>query len=190
MRQIIKDFGASIAGFAACAAIYQWGYTVGGDKSNNLVQLLETQKSELTSDLKNANAERESLKVELQAANTRLVSATNTVSSKATVVKEHQVEQNIASNDKEPTILYETQIISTGSSGTFYDSNVLVTVIATDFTGNPLRHKVFASIYVSGHDPLEIKSVDIGAVYDVGNYKIALTGAGTLSATFDVRRKT
>ena len=77
------------------------------------------------------------------------------------------------------------------SSYSFFNGDVIISLIAIAFEGDPLRHKVLASVSSPNGQVVKIDKQDIGTVitYKTKNtYSITILSAETFSATFQVNK--
>ncbi len=83
----------------------------------------------------------------------------------------------------------ETKEIEVGKSYGFLGGELIISLIATPFEDNPLRHKVIANISSPKGRVLSIDRKDIGSVFlykNIKEFEIHILESGTFSATFQV----
>lgn len=79
--------------------------------------------------------------------------------------------------------------INTEFSKSFFNGDLIISLIATPFEGDPLRHKVLANISSPSGKVVKIEKEDIGNVITYtgkNTYKITILEAETFSAKFQV----
>ena len=152
-----------------------WGYSIGGGQSDSLIKFLKEDRDSLRVKLKLTTDETESLKVQLLQ-----VPKTNGKTQVASKTPE-KVNSTEQKNTKSQQLKINRQ-----ATGTFLGGKVEITVIGTNYTGDPLRHQVFANVLIPGQEPLKISDADPGSAYTIDNFQVVITGAGTFSATFKV----
>lgn len=89
------------------------------------------------------------------------------------------------------TTAIEVKRINTEKSYSFFSGELTISLIATPFEGNPLRHKVLANINSPNGVTRKVENEDIGMVIDYKGertYQITILEAETFSATFQVRK--
>lgn len=91
-----------------------------------------------------------------------------------------------------PKNIRQTKSIDDGNSENFFDDELIISLIATAFEGDPLRHTVIANISSPGMKVININHKDIGyAIPYKGkhNYIITILAANTFDATFQVTKR-
>lgn len=86
----------------------------------------------------------------------------------------------------------ETKTINTEKSYSFFSGELTISLIATPFEGDPLRHKVLANIASPKGKVILIDKEDIGTVINYtgkNNFEITILEVETFSATFQVRKE-
>ncbi|MDD9224751.1 MULTISPECIES: ASCH domain-containing protein [Aeromonas] len=180
MNQTVKNVLAGLGTFATAATIWMWGYSVGDGKSDSLVAYIKEDRDTLRDKLKNALSEADSLKTQLLQANNNTTVNLEAIEKLTTSSEEKNNENtNTFSNSQQLTI-------DAQSTRAFFNGELEITVIATNYTGNPLRHQVLANAIIPGKKPLEIRNADPGSTFSIGDYQVVITGSGTYSATFKV----
>jgi hypothetical protein len=82
----------------------------------------------------------------------------------------------------------EIKTINTEKSEKFFGGNIIISLIATPFGGDPLRHKVLANISSPNGKVIKIESLDIGNVINYSGNEITILSAETFSASFQVSK--
>lgn len=82
--------------------------------------------------------------------------------------------------------------VATEKTEAAFGGDLLISLVQTAFEGDPLRHKVIATVGSPGHPSAKIEREDVGyeLMYDGkgGRYSVRVTTATTFSATFLVTR--
>lgn len=186
MKQGIKNIISSLAIVATIGGIWMWGYSVGSGNNTALVDLVKEDRDKLRSQVTQLLKEAESLKIQLSA---NINNSKNTVIDSPILSNEPDIDSDKkdSSSDKKDNILrFEERTIQTQKTEPFFDGHLEITLIATDFSGSPLRHKVFANVLIPGSEPFEIRDADPGSAFIVGDFQIVIVNTGGLSATFKV----
>lgn len=90
-----------------------------------------------------------------------------------------------------PTPSYVTVAMQEGVTETLFNGDLSISLIAISFEGDPLRHKVIATVGSPGYPNLEIERKDVGYVTTYngsGTFEIRITRITTFSAEFMVTR--
>lgn len=186
MKQGIKNIISSLAIVATIGAIWMWGYSVGSGNNTALVDLVKEDRDKLKSQVTQLLKEAESLKIQLSA---NINNSQNTIINSPILSNEPDIDSDKkdSSSDKKDNILrFEERTIQIQNTKPFFDGNLEITLIATNFSGSPLRHKVFANVLIPGSKPFEIRDADPGSAFIVGDFQIVIVNTGGLSATFKV----
>lgn len=179
MEQGVKNIISGLAIVATIGGIWMWGYSVGSGNNTALVDLVKEDRDKLRSQVTELLKEAESLKIQLSA---NINNSQNTVINSSILSNEPVVD----SDKKDNTLRFEERTIQTQNTEPFFDGHLEITLIATDFSGSPLRHKVFANVLIPGSEPFEIRDADPGSAFIVGDFQIVIVNTGGLSATFKV----
>jgi hypothetical protein len=112
-----------------------------------------------------------------------------------TEIRNENLSTNMASSQNNvPTNALDKVLVKipTGQSGSFFNGDLLISLIENAFEGNPLRHKVIAVVGSPGYPNLKIDRKDIGYTVTFNGratYDIRIVATDTFSATFLVTRK-
>ena len=178
MKQHLKSILSGLGAFALFATLWQWGYQFGNNQSNAVLDFVKEERNSLRIKVEKSETELNTLKSELLLKNFT-----------TTPIANNSPNKNVADSTKtenKQSIHSEEKTINTQSTESFLSGNVEITVIAINFSGNPLRHRVTANALIPGKSPLEIRNADPGSAYNYGNYQISITASGTFSAKFKV----
>lgn len=169
----IKGVGA----FGILVAIFMAGF---GISHNNWTSL----HAQLQNDLRHAQEDATKARAELGAAKTEFVQL------KAASINAAQPGSPLkdGAGAKADANLNEITInIPRAKSVTLFDGKLLISLIATPYEGDPLRHTVVATIGSPGHPNLDIDRKDVGYVTEYkasDTFRIRITEASTFDATF------
>lgn len=84
---------------------------------------------------------------------------------------------------------FESISLGTENTGYLFNREIFISLVATTFEGDPLRHKVIATVGSPGYETIKIDRKDVGYVvrYKANDiYEILVTEANTFSAEFQV----
>lgn len=179
MRQEIKHTIIALSAFAAAATIWMWGYSVGDGKGTSLVELVKEDRDRLRHEVGRLSSEAESLKIQLSAS----INSPQNLAITSSVIESASPQ---STEDFKNQILSEERSIRAQNTEVFFGGSIEITLIATDFSGSPLRHKVLANVLIPGSEPFEIRNADPGSAFKVGGFQVVVVNSGTLSATFKV----
>ncbi|WP_440491500.1 hypothetical protein [Serratia nevei] len=180
MKQSITNITSGLGSFAVAAAIWMWGYSTGEGKSDAVVSLIKEDRDMLREKNKEYLENSESLRTQLLQASNR--PSINTGSIDINIEKNNVNSEDHSNKSQQLTI-------DTQSTGVFFNGEIEITLIATNFTGTPLRHQVLANVLIPGAKPLEIRNADPGSAFIFKDYQIVITAAGTYTATFKIFKK-
>lgn len=173
--------GATIVGAAIACVVF--GYTIGKDTNDGLVNFLreKSQLAEITET--KLRAEVSSLKLELQGTKTATappVALDGAASGSASASADLATKPNNA--------IVERVTIRTGETAQLFGGQIAISVVGIKFDGDPLRHKVIGVIGSPGkqNKPMELVDVGFAAVYE--EHEIRLIASDTFTATFIVTR--
>jgi len=185
MNQQVKSMLSGLGCFAAAATIWMWGYSVGEGKSEAITEVIKEERDSLRIEVSKISNEADSLKVQLL---TSVQQKSNPLIPNTKFLEIQPVgngtKKEVINKPKEPESLSETLVISTQESGIFFEGAILITLIATNYTGNPLRHQVLANVLIPGQKTFEIRDADPGSAFIVGDYQVLIVTSGTYSAGF------
>jgi hypothetical protein len=68
------------------------------------------------------------------------------------------------------------------------DGSLVISVVAVEFGGEPLRDRV-TGVIDGGAKVIRFRDQDVGAKFQVGKYVVRIVDVDTFSATFSVRTK-
>lgn len=175
--------GATIVGtVVGCVA---FGYSIGKDTNDGLVNFLREKNQATEKTETQLRAEVSSLKLELQSSKNNASSAavplsgtaTGTSSATASLTAKPSTETN-----------FERVILRTGETARPFDGKIIVSLVGIKFEGDPLRHKVIATIGVPGKENKTIDKVDVGFAVVVEGYEVRVVASDTFGAAFLVTR--
>jgi hypothetical protein len=178
-----------LGGGAALVAIIGFGYTIGTGKDEALVKYLQVQNQKLEDNEKNLRAEVENLKLELKSSRDK-----TTPTSAAVGFIEDSDKLNGTGTVAKPAAkkaVYKNPVIVTLSSentAQLFDGQLFLTLQAISFEGNPLRHRVFATVGTPGKPNKDIVGVDSGFAMVYEGFEIRVTETDTFNAKFLVTR--
>lgn len=162
--------GSVIGLLALCLAVFNFGYDVGKDVNAVLIELQKTQ-------IEKATELEKKLREELDLAKQELI--TNKLSAQTSLIgfgDEKAQQPNKAG--------LERLVLNAQNSAELFDGNLVISLIALSYEGNPLRHKVIASIGAPGKPNIELDRVDVGYSVDYEGYQIRVVASDTFTATF------
>jgi hypothetical protein len=181
MKAIIKSIGSGTLAFASIAAIWMWGYTVGDNQRLVLTEYISKERDTLKSQITKLSSENNSLKYQLiRKLPTNQEVVENKILPKPTDSKDNS---NILAKTG---ILSEEIYISEEDTKSVFNGAIEITLIGINYSGDPLRHKVNASILIPGGKSLKIENADPGASFKIGDYEILISQSSTFSASFKV----
>jgi spore germination protein YaaH len=153
----------------------------------------------LQNDLRHAQEELSQSKAELSQIKTeyaqyRAQFLTSTITAKSeTQSKVELPSSNISLNIPMPKSQDQVEVsVNTGKSVSFFGGDLVISLIQNSFEGDPLRHKIIATIGSPGFQNIKINRQDIGYMTTYngkGNYEIRIMEADTFSAKFMIIRK-
>ena len=179
MKPLLKTISAVIGTIAAIMAIFMYGHSVGSGSSSALIELIKEDREKLRNQVSQLLNETESLKIQLSSnINSKSTTAINSaISDKGKPLSINKEQSNFSSEERD---------IQTQNTERFFGGDLVITLIATSYSGTPLRHKVLANVLIPGTAPLEIRDADPGSAFKLGEYQIVIVQSGTLSASFKV----
>lgn len=179
MNNFLKSIGAGIVTFAAAATIAGLGYGLGKDSKGDLLILLERENSQLKLSNAKLSAENESLRVKVLTTIPKLIEVVSTPSP----IADSKI------SDSEPTEeVSQTIKVPRQQTASFFDGAIEVTTISIEYSGNPLRNRVYASLFIPGREPVKLKKADPGTVQTIGEFQVAVVETDTFYATYKVFR--
>lgn len=175
--------GATIVGAAVtCIAV---GYSIGKDTNDGLLNFLREKNQTVENSETQLRAEVSSLKLELQS--TKNVNATGTASLSGSAGAAASGAGSISS--KALAAFDSVRVVlQTQSSVSLFGGQVVVSLVGISFEGDPLRHKVIATIGAPGKVNRTLDKVDVGFATVFEGYEVRLVASDTFSATFVVTR--
>jgi hypothetical protein len=87
---------------------------------------------------------------------------------------------------KTVTPSFERSKIDNKSTNSFFDGKIFVSLVGISYEGDPIRHKVVATIGAPGKPSVTLDKVDVGSVTFFEGYEIRLVASDTFTATFVV----
>jgi len=178
LNQVVKNVLSGLGSFGIAATIWMWGYSIGDGQSDSIVEFIKEDRDSLRAKLKSITDEAESLKVQLL--------QVPQISGRIQIASNAPEKINSTEPKNTKSIPSQQLRIDRQATGVFLGGKVEITVIGTNYTGDPLRHQVFANVLIPGQEPLKIIDADPGNAYTIGDFQVVITGAGTFSATFKV----
>lgn len=175
-RVFIEVFGA--IGIALGALIT--GYTISNGQWDATISRLEAENKSLQKTVDQERARISSLKVEL-AQNVSAEGGANPETTKSVGRLENDKQEAEDSRFAEVNI-------SQGDSASLFGGDLYVSVVATDYGGDPLRHTVFGRIGAPGRESKDFANEEPGYSTSYNGYEVRILSAGTLSAKFLVQK--
>jgi hypothetical protein len=167
------------------ALIIGGGYTLGKDHNDSLVNYLHDRNKDLESSEKDLLAQIENLKLELKSTQDKSLPIKGTMSATSddavmsgtgTVGKV----QNAKSKDENSV----TITLSSEDTSQLFDGKLYLTLQAISFEGNPLRHRIFATVGAPGKPNKDIVGADPGFALKYEGYEIRVIQTDTFYAKF------
>ena len=188
MTQSIKAAISGLVSIAAAAAIVTVGYSVGKDQGQAIIDLIKIERDSLKADLLKLSRENESLKVQLLTSQSKPAKTLEVTLKGSKGNVEALVEPGVGLEPQETSNapLSEELFLSTQKTGLLFNGAIQITLIATHYTGSPLRHQVLANVLIPGEAPFEIRNADPGSAFTVGRFQVLISESGTYSASFKV----
>ncbi|PKH25318.1 hypothetical protein CIG19_05640 [Enterobacterales bacterium CwR94] len=168
----------SVAKLGALIGFVMFGYTLGSGRSDALVAFVKEDRDRARNDLAQLRDEFDSLKLQLA----------TTVSNNPAISSEAEKAENKTDPDNPSPQRFasEQRIIQTQNTDVFFDGSLDITLIATHYSGSPLRYKASATVLIPGSEPFTIKDADPGSAFSVGDFQVVIFSTGIFSATFKV----
>ena len=162
------------------------GYTISSGQWEANLKSLESKNTVLEEKLEAANASITDLKIQLSKA---LFENTDSKPQGMSVdVQEMDLSVETPTPSVETSRIEPIEVVvSEGSSANLFDGGLFVSVVATAYEGDPMRHNVTVKIGAPGQEGLEIDRKDVGYSVIYQGYEVRILAVGTLSATFLVR---
>lgn len=176
-RVFIEVFGA--IGIALGALVT--GYTISNGQWDATISRIEAENESLQKTVDQERVRISSLKVEL-AQNVSAERAANPETTKSVGPSESDNQE--AKDNK-----FAEVNISQGDSARLFGGDLYVSVVATDFGGEPLRHTVFGRIGAPGLESKGFANEEPGYSTSYNGYEVRILSAGTLSAKFLVQKQ-
>ena len=136
-KQVIKSGLSGLVTFATAAAIWMWGYSVGEGKSEALTGVIKEERDSLRIEVNKISEEAESLKFQLLSSREKLTISANTDSPTSTTETIQSKLDNATNSQISGAHESQEISISTQNTGSFFNGEIEVTVIATNYTGIP-----------------------------------------------------
>ena len=178
-----KLLGLVFGTLASAAALWGVGYSMGSARQDDLVALLGEQNDSLESTTNVLRREKEALRAELLAASR---SGQNASPESPLPTERGSAAGDDGGAESEPPSHVRVRV-DAGETEAVFDDGLFLSVSATDYTGDPLRHQLYGTIGAPGCEPLVIEGVDVGYVATYEGFEVRLAETGTFHAAFVVR---
>jgi hypothetical protein len=170
-----------LAGAAAFVAI---GYSLGKDTNEGTLSFVREKYQALEKSEARLTGENTSLKLELQNARVAPTSeprmsgaATGNASATGTIASVPKATPNV-----------EKVSLQRGQSAEVFAGQLNIALITIPFEGEPLRHRVVASIGSVGKETKTLDKVDVGYALKYGDYEVRVLSAETFTVVFQVSK--
>jgi hypothetical protein len=190
LKQGAVIVAAVIAGGAALLGTAYGGFSMGRDV--NAGELKDAR-----AEVAKRSAEVDDLKAKLQRARARAEAASKdgAGSGGSIFVNGGCFEFNVLGGSAESSKFFRqprNQVcVVAGESGEVLEGDLTISVVAVEFSGDPLRNCVTGTISGRGdRPPLRFMNEDVGAVLRYGRYRVRIDSVDTSSANFVARRIT
>ncbi len=186
------NFGSYLRGigaFAFLVTIFMAGFGISSANWSSSNATLQNDLRHTQEDLSKARQELSDVKSEYAVFREKNASAASTLVAKDSSTEKSSVVK--APGDFTSVQTAETVTVGTEKTGYAFDNTISISLAATPFEGDPLRHKVIATIGSSGLPSLTIDRKDVGytTTYKAkDSYEILVTAADTFSAQFRVSK--
>ncbi|HIF5682070.1 TPA: hypothetical protein ACX3DT_003492 [Vibrio parahaemolyticus] len=178
----MATYKEQFATVAAVLAIAGAGYSVGKDSASEYSKILENRVQTLEQSNQKLTSENESLRFRsINNPEKQL----NLTPADAVSSVENLKESTPAVSEVE----FEEKRIAVNQSASFYNGNIQISVIASDYSGKPLRNRIIASVLDDTGEVVKIDSADVGYTNTIGPYRLVLSETDTFYAVFKVYRK-
>lgn len=178
----MATFKEQFATVGAVLAIAGAGYGLGKDSASEYAKILENRVQTLEQSNQKLTTENESLRFRsINNPEKQLnLTATGAVSS----VNNPKVSIPASSEEE-----FEEKRIAVNQSASFFNGSIQISVIASDYSGKPLRNRIIASVLDKTGEVIKIDSADVGYTNTVGQYRLVLSETDTFYAVFKVYKK-
>jgi hypothetical protein len=186
MTPFVQRLITGVTLLGGAAAIYALGYSAGKDTNEGTVNFIREKYQTLEKSEARLQAENTALKLELQSSRTASASASDRSASASALDK--AMPSATLSVSPKPNGKVERVTLRSGQSGLLFGGALTISLVGVPFEGDPLRHKVIASIGSPGKENKTVEKADVGyaTVYD--GFEVRVLAAETLTATFQGTR--
>jgi hypothetical protein len=178
----MATYKEQFATVAAVLAIAGAGYGLGKDSASEYSKILESRVQTLEQSNQKLTTENESLRF-------RNINNPEKQLNLAPIETVSVVEPPNEPNSGLSEVEFEEKRIAVNQSASFFNGSVQISVIASDFSGNPLRNRIIASVLDSAGEVIKIDKADVGYTNTIGSYRLVLSETDTFYAVFKVYRK-
>lgn len=183
-KQILSG---GLALLATLATIFAVAYAIGKDHNEALVNFLREKNQALESSQTVLMAQVEYLKVELKSSRVTATAAATEIRGNAVSEANATGSLNVGSKPSaQPS--HVTITASTERTVSVFDGQLLITVQGIRFDGDPLRHRIYATLGKPGKANKELNGVDPGYVAVYEGFEIRVIETDTFYAKFSIAR--
>ena len=184
-NKTMRDYFMKMGSYGVLIAVFSIGFAIGSNKWSSSAALLN---SLLTVE----KEEKVQVQKELEQVKEEYSQYRNNHQNDNDSNNDLIIKSQFSNDTTKLFIPTEYNYISTGKSISFFDEDLIISLRATPFGGDPLRHRVFANINSITGESKKSDYLDIGddLIYknSKNTYKITILEASTFSAKFQVSR--
>lgn len=184
MNDKLNIVGAIAGTIGAVLTVLAFGYSFGRDSKDDLVQFLESQLEVLTQSNERLSLQNESLRARALAVDSGSVEVIQPLGYGDTGSDSNALAEETP--PAQPAIDSQTIKISRQQTASFFNGELEISTVSSDFSGSPLRNRITFSVLIPGESPNVFELVDSGFTTTIDAYQILVTETDTFSATYKV----
>ena len=170
--------GVLLTGGAFVVAVFSVAFSIAKNQSSQLIQILERQIADLKDKNNDLERQRDRLSEELA-----ITSAVDLTSSSITGTSDEVEKQTLA-----PDEVHTEVKLSRGDSAELFQGKLILTLVGISFEGDPLRHRVTATVSSPGGQSTHLNKVDPGESIAYEGYEVRVLSSSTNVARFSIRK--